>query len=114
MPGSQGSPQQSKDDSWKEIAAALNESKKPKSKITSELKDTLSGYFGSRFDAPKNAAVKQRWIELDEKRGDEHAFMKTVQRHMAEAEEETGISPRGQLYTYDMFIDMLSGDFNPL
>ena len=58
--------------------------------------------------------MKERWIELDEKRGNEHSLMKTVQKHMDEAEEETGISPRGQLYTYDMFIDMLNGDFNPL
>ena len=109
----QESSQQSKD-SWKEFAAALTENKKPKSKLTDELKATLAGYWGSQWDAPRNKDVKARWIELDEKRGNKHSLMKTAKKHLAATAEELSIKPRGQLLTHAMLTEMLNGDFTPL
>ena len=109
----QESSQQSKE-SWKEFAAALTESKKPKSKLTDELKATLAGYWGSQWDAPRNKEVKARWIELDEKRGNKHSLMKIAKKHLAETAQELGIKPRGQILTYPMLTEMLNGDFTPL
>ena len=45
------------------FAAAVTESKTPKSKLTDEMKDTLAGYWGSPWEGPRNQEVKDRWIE---------------------------------------------------
>ena len=76
------------------FAAAVTESKTPKSKLTDEMKDTLAGYWGSPWGAPRNQEVKERWIELDKKKGNEHSLMKTVKGHLKGVAQELGIKPR--------------------
>ena len=76
--------QKSIDESWDKLAAAMTDSKTPKSKLTPELKETLAGYWGSQYDAPRNKETRTRWEELDEKKGNQHLLMKTAMGHLKE------------------------------
>ena len=40
--------------------------------------------------------------------------MKIAMRHLEEVGKDLGIKPYGQLIAYDMFTDMLEGDFLPM
>ena len=94
--------QKSIDESWDKLAAAVTDSKTPKSKLTKELKETLAGYWGSPWEATRNKETRTRWEELDKVKGNQHSLMKTAMGHLKEVAKELHINPRGQLITYTM------------
>ena len=102
--------QKSIDESWDKLAAAVTDSKTPKSKLTKELKETLAGYWGSPWEATRNKETRTRWEELDKKKGNQHSLMKTAMGHLKEVAQELRINPRGQLITHAMLIEMLTVD----
>ena len=113
-PSSQGGSQHTSNEILEKLTAAVTDTKRSKTKLTDELKTTLAGYCGERWDSEANKEVRERWEELDEARGNEHATMKIALRHLDEVGKDLGIKPYGQLIAYDMFTDMLDGDFLPM
>ena len=100
MSGSGGD--QDKSDFLKSLQEAINP-KSSKSKLTEMLKHTISTVIGLGLDLPQNAKVLQRWKDLDDARGDEHATMVKVREHLEEVWKDLGIKPKGQLLQYKLF-----------
>ena len=67
--------------------------KTSKTKLTSALKQKVSGFMGVDFDDPAVSAVAARWKELDEVKGDEMATMSKVQEHLEEVGEKLKVDP---------------------
>ena len=84
-----------------------------KSKLTDVLKHTISTILGSSFDLERNKKVTQKWKDLDDVRGDEHATLSKAREHLSEVHQELGIKPKERLLQYQLFVEMLKGRFNP-
>ena len=57
--------------------------------------------------------MAQRWKDLDDVKGDEHATLVKAREHLSEVQKELGIKPKGKLLQYELFINMFNGKFNP-
>ena len=62
----------------KKLTEAVTGKTAPKTKLTSVLKQTVSGFMGVDFDDPAVSAVAARWKDLDEVKGDESATISKV------------------------------------